>query len=306
MLHLKDRILSSDRGYLFYGLTPPKENTPTDKIERIAQKQIERLREVDFDGLILYDIQDETSRIDMERPFPFMSTLDPDFYAENYLKELSVPKIIYKSIGKFTHETLSDWITRKSGIVDYTVFVGAPSTKQKTNLSLTEAYRIKQESDSEMLLGGVTIPERHQVKGDEHNRVMSKIDNGCSFFVSQCVYNIDFSKNFLSDYYYSTREQDRNLAPVIFTLTPCGSLRTLQFMQWLGISIPQWLNNDLKHSRKILDKSVELCKNIANELLEFSDRKNIPIGFNVESVAIRKEEIEASIELLKDIRKMQG
>jgi hypothetical protein len=73
-------------------------------------------------------------------------------------------------------------------------------------------------------------------------------------------------------------------------------------MEWLGIDIPKWLNNDLKHSNNILSKSINICKTIAMELIDYSASKNIPIGFNVESVAIRKEEIEASIELLKDIK----
>lgn len=73
-------------------------------------------------------------------------------------------------------------------------------------------------------------------------------------------------------------------------------------MEWLGIDIPKWLYNDLKHSNDILSKSIDLCKNIAIEILDYSVTKNLPIGFNIESVAIRKEEIEASIELLKDIK----
>jgi hypothetical protein len=73
-------------------------------------------------------------------------------------------------------------------------------------------------------------------------------------------------------------------------------------MEWLGIDIPKWLNNDLKHSNNILSKSIDICKTIAKELIDYSASKNIPIGFNIESVAIRKEEIEASIELVKEIK----
>lgn len=302
---LKNKLQNNKSGYLFYGLTPPKEDTAKDRIQIIANKQIERIQQVNLDGLILYDIQDEATRIDMERPFPFMSTLDPDYYAQNYLSDLALPKIIYKSIGKFDQHSLQSWLNNPENKTEFTVFVGAPSGNQKTSLSLSDAYQIKQNSNSNIMLGGVTIPERHHKKGDENRRVFQKIDSGCGFFISQCVYNIDFSKNFLSDYYYSSLEDEREMVPIIFTLTPCGSLKTLQFMEWLGISIPKWLNNDLKHSRKILDKSVELCKHIAQELMEFSYKKNISIGFNIESVAIRKEEIEASIELLKDIGEMQ-
>ncbi len=70
-------------------------------------------------------------------------------------------------------------------------------------------------------------------------------------------------------------------------------------MQWLGINIPKWLENELINSNDILSKSIELSKNIWLDLKNFADVKNIPVGRNIESVSIRKEEIDASIELLK-------
>ena len=97
---LKERIANKESGLLFYGLTPPKKNTDKEKIRHIANKQIERLKDVEIDGLVLYDIQDESSRTDSARPFPFITTLAPDFYNDNYLNELNIPKIIYKSVGK--------------------------------------------------------------------------------------------------------------------------------------------------------------------------------------------------------------
>ena len=95
---LKDKITHKKGGYLFYGLTPPKTSTDPEKIAGIAQRQKERLQNLDIDGLILYDIQDESSRNNAPRPFPFMSTLDPDVYVNEYLTDLNVPKIIYKSV----------------------------------------------------------------------------------------------------------------------------------------------------------------------------------------------------------------
>ncbi|SKA65270.1 Methylenetetrahydrofolate reductase [Enterovibrio nigricans DSM 22720] len=152
-----------------------------------------------------------------------------------------------------------------------------------------------------MLLGGVTIPERHLVKGDEHLRVFKKIEAGCSFFVSQGVYDVHASKDFLSDYYYYGKKHGIPLVPIIFTLTPCGSHKTLQFMKWLGINIPRWLENDLIHSDDILQQSVDHSEQSWRELKAFADEKGIPIGCNIESVAVRKVEIDASIALLNRI-----
>lgn len=289
---------------LFYGLTPPKSTAGDDKIRDIAGKQIERIKDIAIDGLILYDIQDESSRTDVPRPFPFMPTLAPDFYSETYLADLTIPKIVYKSVGKCTTGELKDWIKQKENTIECAVFVGAPSRNQSPTLSLVDAYRIKQASNSPMILGGITIPERHDRKDDEHLRIIDKIDRGCGFFISQCVYSTNNSKNLLSDYYYASVAGGRETVPVVFTLTPCGSLKTLEFMKWLGIDIPKWLNNDLLHSNDILLKSVDVCKKIAVDLVDYSISKDIPIGFNIESVSVRKEEIEASIELLKEVKSL--
>ncbi len=299
---LADKIKNKESGLLFYGLTPPKLNTEEERVISIAERQIERLANVDIDGLILYDVQDESSRTNIPRPFPYLQTLAPDVYSDKYLSDLKVPKIIYKSIGKFTEPDLKSWLDKRSDKGNYSVFVGTPSKQQVSNLSLHDAYKIKQASTSSLILGGVTIPERHFTKGDEHLRVFDKMDHGCSFFISQCVYSVNHTKNFLSDYYYSSINNNRELAPIIFTLTPCGSLKTLHFMEWLGIDIPTWLKNELQHSHDILAKSIEICKATAVELLDYCNEKNIPIGFNIESVAIKRDEIDASIELLKDIK----
>lgn len=92
------------------------------------------------------------------------------------------------------------------------------------------------------------------------------------------------------------------MKPVIFTLTLCGSPKTLDFLKWLGVSIPKWVENDLLNAQDILQKSFDISYRIFEELRDFANDKNIPIGFNIESVAIRKDEIEASIELLKKVQ----
>ena len=298
---LNDKICNRENGIVLYGIVPPKKGTEEDKVQEIVAKQVERLKPLKIDGLVLYDIQDETSRTDEERPFPFMETLDSFDYSRDYLKEVSVPKIIYRAVGKYSKEELTAFLTRASSTDNATVFVGSASRDQEVTMSISDAYKLKSQINQELLIGGVTIPERHLSKGDEHLRVFNKIAQGCSFFISQGVYDVNASKNFLSDYYYYGRENNIPLAPIIFTLTPCGSLKTLQFMKWLGISIPLWLENELIHSEDILQKSVDFSEQCFRELQTFAAEKDIPIGCNVESVAVRKVEVEASIELLQRV-----
>lgn len=285
---------------------PPKKETPPEKVDEIAKKIMERLPIDILDGIVVYDIQDEGSRTTENRPFPFIESIDAFLFCKNQLKLLSLPKIIYRAIGKYSQEDLSHFLSSADPKEFLTVFVGAASKHQTVALSIQEAYLLKQKINLSLPLGGVVIPERHLKSSDEHLRVFRKMQNGCSFFVSQGVYDITAAKNFLSDYHYHGREQGLPLVPIIFTLTPCGSGKTLQFMKWLGISIPRWLENELMHSQDILEHSLKVCADNWAELSDYAGSKNIPIGCNIESVAIRRVEVEASFELLRQITKSKS
>lgn len=300
---LIEKIKNKQSNIIVYGITPPKDSTDPERVAEIAAKQVARLQGLDLDGLVLYDIQDEASRTSVERPFPFMATLDAYDYAEQYLTDLPIAKIIYRAAGKYSEQELTQFLDATELDRHATVFVGAASKGQDVTLSMQQAYALKNKVNPDLLIGGVTIPERHQSKGDEHIRVFDKIEQGCDFFVSQGVYDVDASKNFLSDYYYYGKEHNIPLAPILFTLTPCGSPKTLEFMKWLGISIPKWLENELINSKDILQQSVDYSEKAYLELKAFADEKNIPIGCNIESVATRKVEIDASIELVNRIKR---
>ncbi len=300
---LKDKIRSKQSGILFYGLTPPKAKNTQVELETIAAKHIQRLKNLDIDGLILYDIQEEGDRTDVERPFPFIQTIDPCVYAKQYLDApLKFPIVIYKAVGKYDKGEFSSWIEARKGRDFFSVFVGAASKDTKVTIGLREAYERKKEINDDMVVGGIMIPERHLIKRDEHLRVISKIEQGCEFFVSQCVYDLEGAKRFLDDYLTYSKKHNKPLVPIIFTITPCGSIKTLEFMKWLGIHIPDFLEKKLKNSVDILEESVKLSLDIFKSLYIYGKEKGIPIGCNVESVAIRKVEIDASIRLLKQVK----
>ncbi|AWV33038.1 hypothetical protein [Paenibacillus odorifer] len=86
----KPKILSKKPGILTYGMTPPKASHSPEKISEIAQKQVERLKNVELDALILYDVQEEVERVDHERPYPYLPTIDPAIYGDKYLGQVEV------------------------------------------------------------------------------------------------------------------------------------------------------------------------------------------------------------------------
>ena len=268
--------------------------------------QTARINGLPVDALIVYDLQDESSRTDAKRPFPFLQAIDPLEYAYDYLSGVSHKKIVYRSVSNLDRAELLDWLRRLARREGAAVLVGAPSQHQPTKLGLGDAYRARLSDAPDVPLGGVLIAERHEARGGEDDRVLRKEAKGCSFFVSQAVYSVSASKNLLSDLYYKCRELERPVPPILVTLSPCGSLKTLEFMDWLGVSVPRWLRNELQHSNDILARSVELSVATFNELYDFATDKGIPLGCNVESVSLNKAEIDASVEMVNQLSRILG
>ena len=299
-----DRIKSKESGILLYGITPPKEQVEPQRVIEIAEKTLARLYSLDIDALVVYDVQDESARTTEVRPFPFLNAHDPFEFAKNHLHSLEIPKIIYRPAGKFTKEELTIWVADLVAHGFYPVFVGVPAPDFIPVTSLPEAYEIWRKHEDNSIVGAVMIPERHAVLKDEDQRILDKMSSGVSYFISQCVFNVDYAKQVIDALSTTCAEKNAELPTIIFTLTACGSLKTLHFMEWLGIHIPEELKEEFRTSDNILERSVEVCLTIADELIKYCTEKGVPFGFNIESVAIRKDEIEASIFLINRIGEM--
>ncbi|MBT3720917.1 methylenetetrahydrofolate reductase [archaeon] len=209
--------------------------------------------------------------------------------------------MIYRAVSNYNESSFSNWLKEQQNKHSF-VFVGSPSHYSKPQLNLEQSFKLRKEFNPNICLGGICIPERHLVKHNENLKVINKIYNGCEFFITQCVYDLEASKQFLIDYSKSLKSNNLKPAPIIFTLTPCGNKKTIDFMKWLGISIPGNLEIELKESEDILKSSLEISKSNFEELFILGNELGIPIGCNIESVSINKKEIEASIKLLYDIK----
>ena len=302
---LAEKLRARESGICLYGFAPPKQATPPEQLEAIVAQHVVRLGSLPVDGLIIYDIQDEAERVSKERPFPFLPTLSPDIYAHHHLGCLAVPKIVYRCVNRDTPDDFVRWLENANTAVPprIAVFVGAPSHRSQAGLSLVDAYVLARQHAPNLLLGGIAIAERHARRLDEHQRLLAKTEQGCRFFVTQAVYDVASTKSLLSDYALAVRSKGGAPLPVILTFSPCGSQKTLAFMKWLGIAFPRWLENELRLAADPLAKSLELCERIFAEVWGYARDKDIPLGVNVESVSIRKTEIEASVELLQLLRR---
>lgn len=297
-----ERIAARESGILLFGLTPPRLSTPVDDVRRVAEVTLRRIEPLDVDGLVLYDIAEEDSRDAGERPFPYLPTLDPADYLAGYLGDWAGSAVVYRCVGKYTSPELRDWLDAQDVARTASVFVGASSRDQPVATSLRRAQELRTEVRPDLLLGGVAIPERHTDRKSEHLRLIEKQAQGCNFFITQVVYDAQAARNLVSDYHYEIRDRGGVEAPLIFTLSVCGSLKTLEFLRWLGVDVPRWMSNALVHSEDLLESSYEQCLATAHDLAAFCTGLGVPFGFNVESVSIRKAEIEAAVRLAAQLR----
>jgi hypothetical protein len=296
-VQLTTRIDAGQGGFVLFAVTPPRRSTAADQLPGIASATIERLRDLDLDGLVLYDIDDESSRNPNERPFPFSPTLDPSAYRSDYLQDWNAPVIVYRAVGKYGRADFATWLREQDASDTLTVMVGAASSGTVAPLSLVEAQAMRTELNPSLPLGGVAIPERHSRREDEHLRLIAKQEAGCRFFVTQVVYDLNAAKNLVSDYRYACEARGLDPVPMVFTFSACGSMKTLEFLRWLGVDVPRWIENDLRHATNPLRASLDQAVATGVELIDFCRRLGVPVGLNIESVSIRREEIEASVEL---------
>jgi 5,10-methylenetetrahydrofolate reductase len=315
---LGDALRDPTRFVCLYGTTPPRADAPEDKVARAAERLAERLRGVALDGLVGYDVQDESGRTDEPRPFPYLPTLPAPGYAARLRAATGgVPTISYKCVARTPEQVWDDWLDEAATEfgVRYLSLVGRATSRTATpepGISLTEAMTAAARHRRGFTVGGVVIPERHdpaRTGRSESRRLLDKAAAGCAYFVSQAVYAPEASVALLRDYGHDCRE--RGVAPsrVVLTFTPCGRPETLTFLKWLGVRIPPEVEQALLGSPDPLATSLRACADGLRHILESCAGTGVPLGINVESVSIKKEEIIASIELvsiLKDVAREVG
>lgn len=296
-MDLHRRVADGEGEFLLFAVTPPRQTTPPARAQEIADVTAKRLRALRPDGLLLYDIDDESDRNPEERPFPFLPTMDPAQYLARHLVDWDLPVVVYRAVGKYEEDDLRAWLRSQEPDRILSVFVGASSREKPVATSLARAQALWAEVRPDLPLGGVAIPERHRRSGTEHLRLLAKQEAGCSFFVTQVVYDVNAAKDLVSDYRYECAARGVAPVPIVFTFSVCGSMKTLEFLGWLGVDVPRWIRNDLEHAEDTLQASSEHSLAAALELMAFCRHLGVPFGLNVESVSIRLAEIEASVDL---------
>jgi hypothetical protein len=311
-MSLNDALSDPQRFVMLYGTTPPRASSPADKVLSAAARLAERLAGLPLDGLVVYDVQDESGRTSEPRPFPFLPTVDAPAYSKLLQQLTRLPAITYKCVVSETEESWPGWLDEASDRygVRYLSLVGLASSKQRHScIPLARASEIAAAHDAGFVLGGVAIAERHGEGRSESRRLIEKARRGCRYFISQGVYHAEPSVQMLTDYARDCAELGVEPRRVVLDFVPVGRPQTLGFIRWLGISIPDATAAAILDDAAPLSRSIAVCCDILRRILDQPYADQIPLGVAVESVSINKDEIGASVELvgaLQEVARERG
>ena len=91
------------------------------------------------------------------------------------------------------------------------------------------------------------------------------------------------------------------------SFTPCGREKTLAFLRWLGVNVAPQTAQAILGAARPLARSIEICRDNLRRILDRPYTGAIPLGINVESVSINRDEIDATVELFGVLREtMKG
>jgi hypothetical protein len=294
-MDLRSKLLDPARAVLLYGTTPPRAGSAEDAVRSAAGKLAERLAGLPLDGVVVYDIQDETGRSAAARPFPFAGTIDPRAYA----RLLPLPSIVYKALGAMDEATWLSWLAETAPHHPLVSVVGRPTSGVRHALPLSRAIRL---AAAQVTVGGVLIAERHGPERSEAARLLAKGIEGCSYFVSQTVYHAPPTQRLLADYLRDCRGAGVEPRRIVLSFAPAGRDKTFAFLRWLGVNVAAETERAILGAARPLAKSIEVCRENLRRILDERYFGEIPLGISVESVSINRDEIDASIELFHALR----
>lgn len=234
-------------------------------------------------------------------------TVEPRAFAAALQRRLGVPALLNRVTVHHALPALQGWAaeTRQStGIRDLVLVGGESGRTRYPGVGVNDALRGLRPATERAggSLGVVTIPHRRRPDLDEPQRLGAKQAAGARFAVSQILCDADAAIALQRDLRAAT-PQDQAPLSLVWSLAPVAKRRDLEFLQWLGVDLPEATRKRLLATAPDgrLAASHALNEGLARSLLAAAERDGLPApGFCVEHVMLSN--IEAAIDLVDRVR----
>ena len=293
------KVRKGEKTILYELLPLPKKLTQKD-LDTSLGLFARLLKEQQVDGINIPEVREEKREGDREDPE--IAKLTPIEMAQALHRHVSQTVVLNRGIVYESWEDQQQWLThaRKKVGIESIVLVGGESSKRRyPGISVTEAAKKITENDADVLLGGITIPTRHQ----EAKRVLQKSNNGVTFFTTQILYESKAIKKLLRDYWRLCQKQKVAPSMIFLSFAPVTIPADIRLLKWLGVEILDKTKAKLTGWLGIGTKSLVVCEDVLNDILTFVKKEGIrvPLGINVEHV--NRHNFEISFQLLERLTK---
>mmetsp|Transcript_11699 Transcript_11699/g.37514 ORF Transcript_11699/g.37514 Transcript_11699/m.37514 type:complete len:398 (-) Transcript_11699:199-1392(-) len=300
------------RPTFLFGCTPPGEGTDDAKAALIAQKFADRGRVLAVDGYIVYDVQDESVRTDTRRPFPYRKLVEPSGFASQLGNASHKGCVVYKAVTNMASpaafEEWLDMAVKQHGHRAINV-VGAPSARANHTGPSTKEASAMVAGRNGVHFGAVCIAERHLSKRNEHSVLAKKASWGAEWFITQGIYDPEPTIDVILAYAAQCEAEGTRPRKIILTFTPCGRRKTLEFIKWLGMHVPQAVEDrifadqtEVKRPMTAVALSCALLCEHLQTILARTKGCGVPLGINVESVSGYRDEIDSTHDLFRSLQ----
>ena len=291
---LSASLRNSARPVFLFGLVPPKEGTSIEKARESCIKFSSRGAVLATDGFVVYDLQSEVARTTEERPFPFRKCMDAAQYASFFPAVSGKRCVVYKSIIEERKQDFDKWLDNACDKYEHNTL----NLVGYTGLDLNEAGKMIKRRKN-VSFGCVCIPERHTLKGDENLDMVQKSEFGADWFTTQGIFSAGPVSKLLNDYGDICREKGLVPKKILLTFAPCGRPKTMAFIKWLGMFVPEAEEKRILTAAVPVHESVILLGEILTSILEQTSRSGVPLGIIVESLSIYEDEVDAAHDLFQ-------
>ncbi len=292
---LRDRVRDSKSGVILYELIPPARGTDEVTLRAYAEcvAEVVASTSVPIDAVNLPEIRDEQRAQEQERAHPYEPKADPRQFGR-HLKEAAEMEIVVN------HGTVYEpwprqqaWLQQtwaEHGIQNLVLVGGESSLIRYPGPSVTEmAEHIRAHYDHVFFLGGIVIPSRRRrdPSRDEPQRLLHKSRCGLEFFTSQVLYEAQSTQSLLRDYQRLCEQTYQTPKRIFLSFAPVSSRKDLAFLRWLGVEIPQEVEERLLRAEIGIGwRSLQIAQQVLSEILEFCDAEgvDVPLGLNIEHI----------------------
>ncbi len=279
-----------------YEFVPPSQSLSEEKLRGYFSDLATGLAPYPVSAIMLPEVIEEENRADNEKR-SVTAKLTPRVIASRLQAYNTSEPLIARPIVYLPWEEQKKWLEESSSedIKNVILVGGDSSAKKYPGLSVTAAAREITHNFPSFFLGGITIPTRKH----EAVRVAKKSLAGIQFFTTQILYESDAIKQLLKDYWDLCQRGEAEARMIILSFAPMTTLSNIQFMQSLGVAIPEEtvykLNED---TESIEDTSLQICENILKDILHYTKTEHIAIPLGLSIGHVTRANFGASIKLL--------